>query len=281
MQQQKLILIAAPAGFGKTTMLAEWLASNGERGTMNDAKLLHRSSFIPHHFKVAWLALDDADNHLGQFLAYLIAALETARPKLSAEAWALLRSHVAHPPTHAILTSLVNAFAAPADPIMLVLDDYHTITLQAIHEAITFLLDRMPAHMQIVITTRADPPLPLARLRARGQLTELRAADLRFTRDEATYLFDHIHGIALAPEAMASLETRTEGWAAGLQLAALALRQRNAGDMPTFLADFTGSHTYAAAANLPFTVVRLRNNSSRESRRNQNCSRPTRRCAMR
>ena len=193
---------------------------------------------------MAWLALDDTDNHLGQFLAYLIAAFETVRPKLGAEAWALLRAQAAQPPTHAILTSLVNALAAPADQIMLVLDDYHTITLQAIHEAIAFLLDRMPAHMQIVITTRADPPLPLARLRARGQLTELRAADLRFTGGEAAYLFDHIHGIALAPDALAALEARTEGWATGLQLAALSLRQQDVADMPTFLADFTGSHTY-------------------------------------
>ena len=245
-QQQKLILIAAPAGFGKTTMIAEWLSSRSDGRVLKTeliaTSLSPQSSVLST--QVAWLALDDTDNHLGQFLAYLIAALETVRPKLGAEAWALLRAQAAHPPTHAILTSLVNALAAVADQIVLVLDDYHTITLQAIHAAITFLLDCMPTHMQIVITTRADPPLPLARLRARGQLAELRAADLRFTDGEAAYLFNHIHRIALAPDAVAALEARTEGWATGLQLAALSLRQQAVADMPTFLADFTGSHTY-------------------------------------
>jgi LuxR family transcriptional regulator, maltose regulon positive regulatory protein len=245
-QQQKLILIAAPAGFGKTTTIAAWLGSRTEgrvlRTEASTTSLSPQSSVLST--RVAWLALDDTDNHLGQFLAYLIAAFETVRPKLGADAWALLRAQAAQPPTHAILASLVNALAAPADQIMLVLDDYHTITLQAIHEAITFLLDRMPAQMQIVITTRADPPLPLARLRARGQLTELRAADLRFTGGEAAYLFDNIHGIALAPDALAALEARTEGWATGLQLAALSLRQQDVADLPTYLADFTGSHIY-------------------------------------
>jgi LuxR family maltose regulon positive regulatory protein len=246
-QQHKLILIAAPAGFGKTTMIAAWLA---ELRIENEAlrKPVRGSdsqrSMLNAQIRVAWLALDDSDNQLSQFLAYLIAALETARPQLGTAAWALLRAHVAQPPAHAILTSLVNALAAPADPLVLVLDDYHTITLQAIHEAITFLLDRMPAHMQIVITTRADPPLPLARLRARGQLTELRAADLRFTNGEAAFLFGHIHGITLAPEAVAALEARTEGWATGLQLAALSLRQRAATELPAFLAAFAGSHAY-------------------------------------
>ncbi len=118
------------------------------------------------------------------------------------------------------------------------------ITLPAIHAALAFLLDHMPSHMHIMITTRADPPLPLALLRARSQLTEVRAPDLRFTRDEAAYLFDHVHHIPLAPDTVTSLEARTEGWAAGLQLAALSLQQRDAVDMSAFLADFTGSHTY-------------------------------------
>jgi LuxR family maltose regulon positive regulatory protein len=222
---QKLILIAAPAGFGKTTTIAEWLRGAGNRG-------------------VAWLALDDADNHLNQFLAYLIATLETVRPRIGAAAWALLRAQAAHPPTHAILTTLLNALAEPDDRITLTLDDYHTISLQAIHEAIAFLLDRMPSHMHVIITTRADPPLPLARLRARGQLTEVRAADLRFTPDETAYLFDHVHRIPLSTDAVTTLESRTEGWAAGLQLAALSLQQQDAAHIPTFLADFTGSHTY-------------------------------------
>ena|SRR5215213_591813 len=148
---------------------------------------------------VAWLALDDADNQLNLFLAYLIAALETLHPRIGAEAWALLRGRAARPPTQTILTLLLNALAKSAGELILTLDDYHTITLPAIHEAIAFLLDRMPSHMHIIITTRADPPLPLARLRACGQLAEVRAADLRFTREEAAYLFEQIHRIALSP----------------------------------------------------------------------------------
>jgi len=224
-QQQKLILIAAPAGFGKTTLLAEWL---------NDSD----------GYTIAWLSLDDTDNHLSQFLAYLIAALETARPGIGASAWTMLRTMAANPPAHAILTTLVNALTDSIAPIVLALDDYHTITLQAIHEALAFLLDRMPAHMQIAMTTRADPSLPLARLRVRGQLTEVRAADLRFTGTEAAQLFNQTHGIHLPSDALKTLESRTEGWAAGLQLAALSLQQQDAAQIPTFLADFTGSHTY-------------------------------------
>jgi LuxR family maltose regulon positive regulatory protein len=222
---QKLILIAAPAGFGKTTTVAEWLRGSSNRD-------------------LAWLALDDTDNHLNRFLAYLIATLETARPEIGAAAWALLRAQAAHPPIHAILTALLNGLADSADRILLVLDDYHTIIIQPIHEAIAFLLDRMPLHMHVVITTRADPPLPLARLRARGQLAEVRAADLRFTRAEAAYLFDHVHHIPISPDAVMTLEARTEGWAAGLQLAALSLQQYDAAQIPAFLANFSGSHTY-------------------------------------
>jgi LuxR family maltose regulon positive regulatory protein len=227
-QRQRLLLVAAPAGFGKTTMIAEWLRSAG-------------------NCSVAWLALDDADNQLNLFLAYLIAALETVLPRIGAEAWTMLRGRAAQPPTQAILTSLINALAKHTDEIIVALDDYHTISLQAIHEAIAFLLEHMPAHMHIIITTRADPPLPLARLRARGQLAEVRAADLRFTRDEAIYLFEQIHHIALSPDAVTALEVRTEGWATGLQLAALSLHQQDATHISSFLAEFSGSHTYVFA----------------------------------
>jgi LuxR family maltose regulon positive regulatory protein len=224
-QRQRLILVAAPAGFGKTTAVAEWVHSAGHRA-------------------VAWLALDDADNQLNLFLAYLIAALETLQPRVGAEAWALLRGHAARPPTQAILTSLLNALATSAGEIILALDDYHAITLPAIHEAITFLLDRMPPYMHIILATRADPPLPLARLRARGQLAEVRAADLRFTREEAAYLFEQVHRIALPSDIVTTLESRTEGWATGLQLAALSLQQQDATHISTFLVEFSGSHTY-------------------------------------
>jgi LuxR family maltose regulon positive regulatory protein len=248
-QGRKLILISAPAGFGKTTAVVEWLhqrmKDEGRRMKNGDANATsHPSSFIVHPFKVAWLSLDDQDNHLGQFLAYLIAALETLRPGIGADAWALLRTLAEQPPTQAILTILVNALADSDDQVVLVLDDYHTITLQPIHEAVAFLLDRMPTQMHVVMTSRADPPLPLARLRVRGSLTEVRAADLRFTPDEATALFDRVHGIHLPSDAVTALESRTEGWIAGLQLAALSLQQQEAAQIPAFLADFTGSHHY-------------------------------------
>lgn len=222
---QRLLLVAAPAGFGKTTAVAEWVHSQDHRA-------------------VAWLALDDTDNQLSLFLAYLIAALETLQPRIGAEAWALLRGHAARPPTQAIVTSLVNALAPSTGTLILALDDYHTITLPAIHEAIALLLDHMPPHMHICITTRTDPPLPLARLRARGQLAEVRAMDLRFTREEAAYLFEQVHRIALPDDAVTMLESRTEGWATGLLLAAVSLHQQDATHIATFLAEFSGSHTY-------------------------------------
>jgi LuxR family maltose regulon positive regulatory protein len=245
-QNRKLILIAAPAGSGKTTLLVEWLTARTEKRGLRteeiDSALSPQPSVLTT--RVAWLSLDDADNQLAQFLAYLIAALETVRPGIGAEAWALLRAQVAHPPAQAILTTLVNALGDSPDHLALGLDDYHTITLPAIHEVVAFLLERMPPHMHILMTTRADPPLPLARLRVRGQLAEIRAADLRFTSDETAYLFNQIHGVDLPSDAATQLETRTEGWAAGLQLAALSLHQQDAAQVPAFLADFTGSHAY-------------------------------------
>jgi LuxR family transcriptional regulator, maltose regulon positive regulatory protein len=245
-QGQKFILIAAPAGFGKTTLLVEWLAARtGDQGLRVDSlsSALSPQSSV-RTIQVAWLSLDDADNQLAQFLAYLIAALETVHPGIGAEAWSLLRTQVAHPPTQAILTMLLNVLGNSPDRLLLAFDDYHTITLQAIHEAVAFLLDRMPLHMHLFMTTRADPPLPLARLRVRGQLAEIRAAELRFTNDETVYFFDQVHGVHLPPDAVTTLEARTEGWAAGLQLAVLSLQQQDAAQIPSFISDFTGSHAY-------------------------------------
>jgi LuxR family maltose regulon positive regulatory protein len=245
-QGRKLILIAAPAGFGKTTLLVEWLAARTEdQGLRADSvfSALSPQSSV-RNTRVAWLSLDDTDNQLAQFLAYLIAALETARTGIGAEAWALLRTQVAHPPTRAILTTLLNALGDSPDHLVLAFDDYHTITLQDIHAAVAFLLDHMPPHMHIVMTTRADPPLPLARLRVRSQLVEVRAAELRFTNHEAVYFFDQVHGVDLPSAAVTTLETRTEGWVAGLQLAALSIQQQDAAHIPTFISDFTGSHAY-------------------------------------
>jgi LuxR family maltose regulon positive regulatory protein len=248
-QGQKLILLSAPAGFGKTTLITEWLAARSSALRIAQAEAYQEpprqhTKRSAQNVQAAWLALDDDDNHLGQFLAYLIATLETVRPGIGAEAWALLRTRAAQPPSQAILTLLVNALADSADRIVLVLDDYHTITLQAIHEAVAFVLDRMPAQMHILMTSRADPPLSLARLRVRGQLTEIRAADLRFTPEEATHFFARLRGLRMPADAVAVLEARTEGWVAGLQLAALSLEQQGLAQMPTFIADFAGSHHY-------------------------------------
>jgi LuxR family transcriptional regulator, maltose regulon positive regulatory protein len=222
---RKLTLVAAPAGSGKTTIVAQWLRKNA-------------------HLRVAWLSLDPEDSQLPRFLAYLIAALETARPGLGAEAWVVLRVSTATQQTPAVLTSLLNALAGLAAPLVLVLDDYHMLTSQAIHDAMAFFLDRMPSAVHVVITSRADPDLPLARLRARGQLAEIRAADLHFTFEEASLLLSEKPGIMLAPEGVLALERRTEGWITGLQLAALSLERLRPAEIPQFIDAFSGSDAY-------------------------------------
>lgn len=243
-QHHKLILLCAPAGFGKTTMLTTWLtAVNATHGRVATRPIpMPPAGTDRAHVDVAWLALDDDDNHLEQFLAYFIAALEIVRPGIGTDAWGLLRSQVDHPPAQAILTSLINALTDVPARLVLALDDYHTITQQAIHAAVAFWLEHIPSHVHVVITTRADPPFSLARLRVRRQLTEVRVADLRFTHDEAADFFDQVHGIRLTAAAVATLETSIEGWAAGLQLAALSLQDQDPAQIAAFIADFNGSH---------------------------------------
>jgi LuxR family transcriptional regulator, maltose regulon positive regulatory protein len=245
-QGQRVVLVSAPAGFGKTTAVMEWL---GAREALWVARSTTRQALQPGQQAkgaalVAWLSLDEGDNQLSQFLAYMIAAIESARPGIGGGAWALLRGQAAHPPIQAILTTLLNALGSTSEHLVLVLDDYHAISLPAIHEAIAWLVDHVPPQMHVIMISRADPPLPLARLRVRAQLAELRAADLRFTPAEATHLFERVRGIQLPAEAIAALEARTEGWVAGLQLAAISLQQQDAGQAAAFIADFTGSHTY-------------------------------------
>ncbi|MGW5240147.1 LuxR C-terminal-related transcriptional regulator [Monashia sp. NPDC004114] len=201
----RLVLVAAPAGFGKTTLLTQWLAA--ERGRR----------------AVAWLALDGADADLRQFLTHLVAAIRTAEPDAGAEALALLDASDGTPPD-AVLVSLVNDLDVLAGPMVMALDDYHVIDGAAVHDAVTFLVDNLPPHVTLAMTTRADPPLPLSRLRARGELVEVRAADLRFTDAEAQAFLNDVMGLQLGPDLVADLEARTEGWAVGLQLAALAAR---------------------------------------------------------
>ena len=203
---RKLTLVSAPAGFGKTTLISEWVGGR-ER-------------------PAAWLSLDEGDNDPTRFLTYLVAALsrvEGMEATVGEGALSMLQSPQP-PSTEAVLTSLINEVAALPDRIILVLDDYHIIDSSPIDDALTFLLEHLPPQIHLVVATRDDPLLPLARLRARGQLTELRVADLRFTLSEAARFLNQVMGLTLSTEEIAALETRTEGWIAGLQMAALALQ---------------------------------------------------------
>ena len=228
-QHRKLTLVSAAAGFGKTTLISEWIAG-GQR-------------------PAAWLSLDEADSDPTRFLTYLVAALQTlgqsgageTASKLGEEAMALLQSP--QPPSaESILTMLINEIAALPSPTTLVLDDYHVIDATAVDDALIFLIEHLPPQMHLVLTSREDPPLPLARYRARGQLTELRANDLRFTPDEAADFFNQAMGLSLSTEEVVALEARTEGWIAGLQLAALSIQGRE--DTAAFVQAFAGSHSF-------------------------------------
>jgi LuxR family maltose regulon positive regulatory protein len=218
---KKLTLIAAPAGFGKTTLLSEWIPKSPRR--------------------VTWLFLDEGDNDPAQFWAYFIASLQGLHPDLGASALALIQSPQA-PPLKSILTELINDLTDFSDPVASVLDDYHFIDSQPIHEALSFLIDHLPSNAHLIITTREDPPLPLARLRARDHLTEIRALDLRFTPEETDAFLRNVMGLELSKQEVAALEDRTEGWAVGLQLAGLSMQGQ--ADPKAFIADFSGSHRY-------------------------------------
>jgi len=218
---RKLTLLSAPAGFGKTTLVNEWLAA------------CERPS--------AWLSLDERDGDPPRFLTYFVAALQRIFPNVGADVTAVLQASPP-PPIETSLTTLLNEIAAQPDHFLLVLDDYHLIEAPAVDEALTFLLDHLPPQMHLVVTTREDPNLPLARLRVRGQLTELRAADLRFTLEETAVFLNQTMGLNLSQENVAALEARTEGWAAGLQMAALSMHGQP--DVAGFIQSFTGSHRF-------------------------------------
>ncbi|HEU5100829.1 MAG TPA: hypothetical protein VFU22_17490, partial [Roseiflexaceae bacterium] len=222
--QRKLTLIAAPAGYGKTTLVSAWHATAPGSA-----------------WPLAWVSLDVGDNDPVRFWSYAIAALQTVHAGLGADALALLQSPQP-PPLTTVLTLLINALAALPGPCVLVLDDYHAITTPAIHELLTFLLEHQPAPLRLVITSRVDPPLPLMRLRARGELTEVRAADLGFTTDEVETLFNQLLGLHLATDDIAALAARTEGWIAGLVLAAHALPGH--ANAAAFIRELTGSHRF-------------------------------------
>jgi len=221
--ESKLTLISAPAGFGKTTLVAEWLAATATK---------ERSA--------AWLSLDQSDNDPASFWSYLVAALQTAAPVVGATALSLLQPPQA--PVEAVLATLLNELSAVPNDLVLVLDDYHVIDAREIQGGMEFLLDHLPPRLHLVIATRADPALPLSRLRARGELAEIRAADLRFTPDEAGAYLNEVMGLDLAARDVAALEGRTEGWIAALQLAALSMRGRD--DVAGFIAGFAGDDRY-------------------------------------
>ena len=189
----------------------------------------------------AWLSLDEGENDPTRFLAYLVAALQTIAPTIGEGVLGVLQSPQP-PPTEAILTALLNEITTIPDHFVLVLDDYHVIDAKPVDHALTFLLEHLPPQMHLVIATREDPQLPLARLRARGQLTELRAADLRFTASEAAEFLNQVMGLSLSAEDIAALEDRTEGWIAGLQLAALSMQGRQ--DVHGFIQAFAGDDRY-------------------------------------
>jgi LuxR family maltose regulon positive regulatory protein len=257
---RRLTLISAPAGFGKTTLVSEWIDDcrllNAD--WESEQTILTPQSKTPAlhaarprgagvgNLKFAWLSLDEGDSDLARFLMYFVSALQTIAPKLGEGVLSALLA--AQPPTEALLTTLLNELAALPERVILVLDDYHTLDSQPIDQALTFLIDHLPPQLQLVITTREDPQLPLARLRARGQLTEVRAADLRFTPSEAAEFLNHAMGLGLSADDIAALETRTEGWIAGLQLAALALQgplsMQGRSDAAHFIGSFTGSHHF-------------------------------------
>ena len=221
-----LVLVSAPAGFGKTTLLTEWLAGRARNGERSSA---------------AWLSLDSGDNDPAHFWTYVIAGLRTLVPSMGATALDLLQAPEALP-VQAVLTTLLNDLGAVDGDVVLVLDDYHLIESREVHEAMDFLLDHLPPQLHLIIASRADPPLPLARLRARGELVEVRAADLRFTAEETASYLNVAMGLKLTPTEVATLEGRTEGWIAALQLAALSMEGRD--DAAEFIAGFAGDDRY-------------------------------------
>lgn len=216
-------LISAPAGFGKTSLVSEWVTTC-ER-------------------PVAWLSLDEGDNDPARFISYLVAALQTIKAEIGEGLLAALQS--SQPlPIETILTTLLNEISIIPEWFVFILDDYHSIDSQPVDQALTFLVEHLPPQMHMVIATREDPALPLARLRARSQLTELRAADLRFTPTETAEFLNQVMSLQLSAEDIAALEVRTEGWIAGLQLAALSMQGHASRDTASFIKSFTGSHRF-------------------------------------
>ncbi|HSB00138.1 MAG TPA: hypothetical protein VLE49_05775, partial [Anaerolineales bacterium] len=216
-----LILVSAPAGYGKTTLISNWL----------------RETNLPS----SWVSLDENDNDLLHFLQYFIAALQRVIPGIGADLLGMLRG-MQPAPIDTFMNLLVNKITEHATPFILVLDDFHLIQAQPILEMVTFLLEHRPPQMHLVLLTRTDPPFPLSRLRVRNQLIEIRADHLRFTPAEITIFLNEVMGLKLHADDVATLEARTEGWIAGLQLAALSMRGTK--NLHNFIYAFAGSHRY-------------------------------------
>ena len=227
----RLILLSAPAGFGKTSLVIDWADSLANRG-------------IP----LAWLSLDGSDNDLTRFLRYLIAALQKLGPEVGQTTLASL-DLTQRMPVEGLMVPLINDLERGSEEWVLVLDDFHLINDLDINQAVTYLVEHQPAHFHLVLTTRHDPMLPVARLRARGEVYEIRAADLRFTREEGLEFIRHVSRLGLNADQAALLDRHTEGWAAGLQMAAIGLkafaaRQEDAAQLDEFLGSFGGTHQY-------------------------------------
>ena len=217
----RLVLVSAPAGYGKTTLLAEVLTGLCQ--------------------PVGWVSLDEGDNDVSRFWAYLINALKTVSPEIGRSIPSLLQSHQP-PPMEWMLKTLLNDIANFAAEFVIVLDDYHEIESSSIHESLGFFVEHLPPQVHFVISSRIDPPLPLSRLRVRGQLTEIRAGDLRFTPDETSDFLNRLMGLNIKGKDLRTLESRTEGWIAGLKMAGLSLKGKD--DVSGFIADFSGSNRY-------------------------------------
>jgi LuxR family maltose regulon positive regulatory protein len=222
-RDRRLVLVTAPAGFGKTTLVTEWLSRVDCPCT--------------------WLSLDEGDNDPVRFMTYLIAALQNVSEGIGQTAQGLLGAP--QPPSiEPLVTFLINDLAATPQPFVLVLDDYHLLHTESIHEAVEFLIEHQPPQLQLVLITRQAPPLPLPRLRVRDQVVEIRQEDLRFTAGEAGDFLSRTLGLDLEPQLITALEARTEGWIAGLQLAVLSMRGRSAEQIAEFVALFSGSHRH-------------------------------------
>ncbi|MBN1978693.1 MAG: AAA family ATPase [Anaerolineae bacterium] len=222
-QGRKLTLVSAPAGFGKTTLVSEWIHTSGTR-------------------RVAWLSLDEGDSDPGRFFTYLVAALQGIDPAIGQEVQHLLEA--AQPSIEPLVAALINDIAAAPAPIVLVLDDYHTLTEPAVHRAVALLLERQPPSLHLVIVTRHDPPLPLPLLRGRGEITEIRQNNLRFTAEEVAAFLERSMGLHISPSGGAALEEHTEGWIAGLQMAALSMQNRDEEGAARFIDGFSGRHHF-------------------------------------